>query len=74
MAMVLCSAGSGCSMVSMMIPSEVVTLAPSLSQVKVGAGSPRTLIWKVVILLSFTILEPPLPLSMVGERFLYRQR
>ena len=72
--MVLCSAGSGCSMVVMMTPSEAPTLAPSLSQVKVGDGSPRTLIWKVVILLSFTIREPPLPLSMARDRFLYLQR
>ena len=70
-AIVLCSAGSGCSVANMATFSEGVIFAPSFSQVNVGGGSPRTLIWKVIILFSLTILDPPLPLSMDGDRFLY---
>ena len=70
-AIVLCSAGSGCSVVKIATLSDDVNFTPSFSQVNVGGGSPRTLIWKVIILLSLTILDPPLPLSMDGDKFLY---
>ena len=76
--MLLCSAGSGCSVtVWSTTPSVASTALPSLYQVKAGAGSPFTLIWgrgedwgfvetwKQVKRFILTILLPEAPLSIL---------